>query len=413
MKKLLIIPAVLLLASCGSNGGATGLSTSAPASTGQSTSKTTPAGPTITDITLNVTVSGIDTYEEDHQYIWISCDFLGESSTEWGATKLTQDTTDSNKWSVVLKDFELEQSLSYDFYYGTETSPDWVYGRNVTDSEYTILITEEGKTSYDVTASFHIPVVTGQINLRWYVDAKVKESATAEEVALADYNHVWAYNSLDGNNVKLEKQIDGRWLFAKDNVDLLDGVANVQLTLTLGRKYTPNWDYKSGSYEGSSWVEDARGLWHEFKADEAEYSCKALFKGQPADVASKTVTINYVESSETTHWANSRWLEASYVKNFNGALNDFWPGNLDWNSEINGYSNTYEYEEDFFYFTIGLWYSDTTPKAFVGASLEKAFKVTLTDSVASLTITATITDTGSDPILIVGAASDCTGCTVE
>ena len=415
MKKLLIIPAVLLLASCGSNGGATGLSTSAPASTGQSTSKTTPAGPTITDITLNVTVSGIDTYEGGHSHIWINCDALGTSS-EWGSEVLVQDTTDANKWSIVFEDFELEQSITYNLYYGTETSPDWTNGKNVSESENLTLVTEEGITSYDLAAEFYVPSSTGKINLKFSVSPLIMETVDAAGKNISEGNYIWAWNNLDNTTVKLEKDTDDSWYFAKEDVDLLDGKVSIQLTCVIGSVYSADWNYKQGAWEAGAWVpygDGKPGLIFDFTGTETTHLESIYFQGEPEPVEGATVTINYFESAETTLWANSHWLEASYTKTNSGELNDFWPGNLTWNESTNGYSNTYLYTEGVFYFNIGLWVSDSSPKAFVGASLEKAFKVTLTEETASLTITATIADSGENPILLVGVASDCVGCTVE
>lgn len=412
MKKLLIIPAVLLLASCGSNGGATA-STSAPASTsGQSTSKTTPVGPTVTDITLNVTVSGIDTYEEGHSYIWINCDALG-TSTEWGSAVLTQDTTDANKWSIVFEDFELEQSITYNLYYGNESSPDWTNGKNISESENLTLVTEEGKTSYDLAAEFYVPSSTGTIDLKFSVSALIMETADDAGKNISEGNYIWAWNNLDNTTVKLEKDTDDSWYFAKEDVDLLDGKVTVQITCVIGSAYSANWDYQQGAWESGTWVKYTSGISFEFTETETTHLENIYFQGEPEPVEGVTLTINYIESAETTLWANSRWLEASYTKTNSGELNDFWPGNLTWNESINGYSNTYLYTESVFYFNIGLWVSDTSPKAFVGASLEKAFKVTLTEETASLTITATASDTAENPILLVGVASDCVGCTVE
>ena len=97
MKKLiLILPLLLTLIACNEQevtSSGTNTSTSIPSS------KTTSA-PIISDITLNLTVTGIDKYEDSHQVIWLNCDFLGEKPNEWGSAKLTQSEQNKDNWSI-------------------------------------------------------------------------------------------------------------------------------------------------------------------------------------------------------------------------------------------------------------------------------------------------------------------------
>ena len=190
------------------------------------------------------------------------------------------------------------------------------------------------------------------------------------------------------------------------------------MSCVLGSSTAPNWEkegdvekYKQGAWESGSWV-----VWdnihYDFTSTEVEHTDNIFFKQEPDVVTGPTLTIKYIETNETTFWGNSRWLEASYTKTDAGVLNDIWPGNLTWDEELNGYKNVYQYTGDV-NFNIGIWKSDDLAKAFVGASLTKAFHVTFTADVAEVVITATITDTGTDPILIVGEVTSTTGCTVE
>ena len=405
MKKLLIIPAILLLASCGSNGGATGLSTSAPASTsGQSTSKTTPPGPTIADITLNVTVSGIETYEDTHTHIWINCDALGTSST-WESAILTQDSTNVNKWSIVLKDFELEQSISYNFYYGTESSPDWTNGKNVSESEYFTLVTEEGKTSYDLTATFDVPEVTGKVDIKFSVSPLIMESATDTGKDISEGNHIWAWNNLDNNTVKLEKDADGSWYFAKSDVELLEGVAKVQLTCVLGSEYAANWDYKQGEWQSGSWVPFNNGISFEFTKDVTEHKENVYFNGEPEVVKGPTLTINFFEDAESEIWPGSKWLE--YADSDYTLAEGTWAVDFAWDNEINGYKAVFQFSASEVYLNVSAW-SDS--EIGVGNAAGKPFHVTFSGETASVSITAKFL---AGTYAVVGAVSDAVNCVVE
>lgn len=403
MKKLLIIPAVLLLASCGSNGGATGSSTSAPASTGQSTSKTTPAGPTITDITLNVTVSGIDTYEENHAFIWINCDALG-TSTEWGSAVLTQDTTDANKWSIVFEDFELEQSITYNLYYGTETSPDWTNGKNISESENLTLVTEEGKTSYDLAAEFHVPTITGYADIKFSVSALIMETADAAGKNISEGNYVWAYNNLDANTVKLEKDTDDSWFFAKEDVPLLDGVATVQLTCVIGSAYAANWDYQQGAWEAGVWTKYTNGISFEFSETETTHLENIYFQGEPEPVTGPTLTIYVREDSTSEFWPTGRWVEYGTTEYVLG--DGTWIADLAWNDEYELYEAVYGFSSDEIYLNISVW----TDKELCGGNDQgKPFHITFTAADANIGLSVKYSGTDTVEVVVTQAV----GCTIE
>lgn len=403
MKKLLIIPAVLLLASCGSNGGATA-STSAPASTsGQSTSKTTPVGPTITDITLNVTVSGIDTYEENHAFIWINCDALG-TSTEWGSAVLTQDTTDANKWSIVFEDFELEQSITYNLYYGTETSPDWTNGKNISESENLTLVTEEGKTSYDLAAEFHVPTITGYADIKFSVSALIMETADAAGKNISEGNYVWAYNNLDANTVKLEKDTDDSWFFAKEDVPLLDGVATVQLTCVIGSAYAANWDYQQGAWEAGVWTKYTNGISFEFSETETTHLENIYFQGEPEPITGPTLTIYMREDSTSEFWPTGRWVEYGTTEYVLGS--GAWIVDLAWNDEYELYQAVYAFSSDEIYLNVSVW---TDKELCVGNEEGKPFHITFTDAEANIGLSVKYSGTET----IEATITQEVGCTVE
>lgn len=404
MKKLLIIPAVLLLASCGSNGGATGLSTSAPESTsGQSTSKTTPVGPTVTDITLNVTVSGIDTYEEGHSHIWINCDALG-TSTEWGSEVLVQDTTDANKWSIIFEDFELEQSITYNLYYGTETSPDWTNGKNISESENLTLVTEEGKTSYDLAAEFYVPSSTGQIDLKFSVSALIMETADDTGKNISEGNYIWAWNNLDNTTVKLEKDTDDSWYFAKEDVDLLDGKVTVQITCVIGSAYAANWDYQQGAWESGTWVKYTSGISFEFTETETTHLENIYFQGEPEPVTGPTLTVYMREDSTSEFWPSSRWIEYGTTEYVLGE--GAWIVDLAWNNEYELYEAVYAFSSDEVYLNVSVW---TDKELCIGNEEGKPFHITFTAAEANIGLTVTYSGTDTTEAVVTQAV----GCTIE
>ena len=403
MKKLLIIPAVLLLASCCSNGGATGSSTSAPASTGQSTSKTTPAGPTITDITLNVIVSGIDTYEGGHSHIWINCDALGTSS-EWGSAVLTQDTTDANKWSIVFEDFELEQSITYNLYYGTETSPDWTNGKNISESENLTLVTEEGKTSYDLAAEFHVPSSTGKINLKFSVSPLIMETADAAGKNISEDNYIWAWNNLDNTTVKLEKDTDDSWYFAKEDVDLLDGKVSVQLTCVIGSAYAANWDYQQGAWEAGVWTKYTNGVSFEFTETETTHNESIYFQGEPEPVTGTTFTVYMREDSTSEFWPTGRWVEYGTTEYVLG--DGTWIADLAWNDEYELFEAVYGFSSDEIYLNISVW---TDKELCGGNDVGKPFHITFTAAEANIGLSVKYSGTDTVEVVVTQAV----GCTIE
>lgn len=404
MKKLwMIVPAMFLVASCGS---AEPTTTTTGTSTPTTTTPTTPVGPVVADVTISVTVSGIDTYEGGHQFIWINSDALG-SATEWGAAKLTQDTTNQNKWSIVIEDFELEQAITYNLYYGTETAPDWTNGKNVIEGDSQTIVTEEGTTSYDVAATFHVPTVTGQVNVRYYVNPKIITTSGGSETDISDGNYVWAYNNLDADNVKLEKQLDGTWLFARDNVDLLDGVATVQLTCVLGSNFGPDWDYQQGAWESGTWQKWDNGVSFEFTADTAEHTDNVYFNGEPAVVTGTVLTIHYFESNDCTIWPTSRWLNYSYTDSTLGSSTKAWAANPEWDDDLGGYSVQYQFNEDLVYLEMGVYIN--SHDAFVGSSTTVRLAVTFTAGTASFDLTATFT---ADATGYAGVVTNAVGCTV-
>lgn len=407
MKKtlLLLIPAFMLLSACGSRSNS---------SSSSSSSSSSQAERQIEDITISLTVSGIDTYEEGHEYIYMNADALG-SATDWGTAKMVQDEDNANLWTTVIEDFELEQSISYNFYYGNESSPDWTNGKNVIeDADYYTLVTEADVTNYALSAEFDVPEVTGTIDIEFKITPTIVETDGGEEKALESGVYVWAWNNLNNSTVVLTDNGDGTWSFTASDVSLLDGKATVQITPVLGTKSAADWSnaedgeakYKIGAWESGEWEPWGTGISYDFTSEDTTYAYgKAYFRAQPEIPAtSYELTVTYVEGSDTTSWPSARWLVYSSTSS---ALTDMsWAVDLSWSSG-NSYTATYSFGSETIYLGVGLWLSDAN--RYGGASTSTGFAITFTASEASIQLDFSYTAVAS---YYAGTASNAVGCTV-
>lgn len=306
MKKtlLLLIPAFMLLSACTAN------SSDEPQ---PDVPTPTPIERQIEDITISVTVSGIDSFEGSHAVIFMNADALGTSSS-WGTAKMTQDATNPNLWSTVIEDFELEQSISYNFYYGSDgeqPTPDWINGKNlIEDSEYYTLVTELNKTSYSLNAEFNVPEVSGYVDIEFIIEPMVMETYTSEPTALVlnEGIYVWAYDSVSGGESKLVDNDNGTWSFVAEDVPLLEGVATVQITPTLGTATNPNWNYQIGKWKSASEFEKwDTGISYQFTSENTVYTYSGdswYFPGQP-EIVSNTINFQLIV---TPVWQDSSAL---------------------------------------------------------------------------------------------------------
>ncbi len=403
MKKtlLLLIPAFMLLSACSSR------SSSSSSSESSSSNSSSVIERQIEDITISLTVSGIDAYEDDHAYIYMNADALGSSSS-WGTVQMTQDADNANLWTTVIEDFELEQSISYNFYYGDDTSPNWTNGKNVIeDAESYTLVTELDTTSYSLSAEFSIPEVTGYIDIEFIIDPRVMETADSEAVALNEGVYVWAWNNVDNTTSVLTENSNGTWSFTASDVALANGVATVQITPVLGTSSAADWSCQIGAWESDGWKSWGNGISYEFTSDSTTYTYSGYiyFNSQPTiSETSYTLTITYTEGSDTTQWPTGRWLVYS---SSSSALSDLaWAVDFTWSSG-NSYTASYTFSDSTIYIGVGVWLSEAN--RYGGKSTSEGFAVTFTAEEASLSLAFSYTEVAS---YYAGSASDAVGCTV-
>ena len=110
-----------------------------------------PIDPTHLDITVNVTVSGIESYAKNHSHIYMYQKF---SSTEWSFTPMSN--TNGHLWTASFKEVKVGKSYEYNFYYGDENLPDLVNGKNVITGSSRSITVNKSTTTYALTAAFNV-----------------------------------------------------------------------------------------------------------------------------------------------------------------------------------------------------------------------------------------------------------------
>ncbi len=215
------------------------------------------------DITLSVTVSGIETYEGKHQKIYVNGSMIpAESAGQWGTLALTQDSEDANVWSVVVPSVTLGNYYQYAYYYGGETvsDVDWANGKcnELAADENLTLETAEGTYLYESEASFNVPEGGVDVTFTFKVNPVVQATADGEQVNVNEANYLWCWNSLDNGTVLFDTNTDGtrqRELTAT----FYEGVATFQIKFILSSSNTApaasDWDnYCWGAYESGVFV---------------------------------------------------------------------------------------------------------------------------------------------------------------
>ena len=110
-----------------------------------------PIDPTHLDITLNVTVKGIETYAKNHSHIYIYQKF---ASKEWSFTPLKN--TSGNLWTVQFLQVQVGKTYEYNLYYGDENLPDVDNGKNVINGSSSSLAVTKDTTTYALEATFNV-----------------------------------------------------------------------------------------------------------------------------------------------------------------------------------------------------------------------------------------------------------------
>lgn len=280
MKKLflLLVPALMLV---GCNKTSESSSEAKPSSS-SSEEQTTRV---YADVRLTFTVSGITTYEDDHTKIYMNSDaFQDASSTNWTTYPLTQDEEDPNKWEIIVQHFELEQAMSFNLVYGNDDGPNWASGKNLIegaypdDTQYRTLVTEREEINYNLTAEFKVG--TDKLDVDVVINPTIKPTSDTEE-AMLETTYVWAWNSVNNNTVKFEKQGDGTWKYTF-KITLVDGSGSIQVTPVLGTSEAADWTYQHGGYEGTTW--STWGGWNipGYNSETTSQTINITFKAQPS-----------------------------------------------------------------------------------------------------------------------------------
>lgn len=281
MKKLflLAIPALMLVA-CNKT---TSSESSSQQTSGSSSSE--PSTRVFADVRLTFTVSGITTYEGDHTKIYMNSDaFQDASATSWTTYPLTQDEENPNKWEIIVEHFELEQAMSYNLVYGNDSGPSWANGKNLidgvypSDDQYRTLVTQADEINYNLTAEFKVG--TDKLDVAVVIVPTIKPTSTTEEAMLST-TYVWAWNSVDNNTVKFEKQLDGSWKYTF-SITLVDGKGSLQVTPVLGTSEAANWDYQHGGYDGTTWSTWGGWSLSDYSAETTSQTINITFNGQPS-----------------------------------------------------------------------------------------------------------------------------------
>ena len=398
MKKLLlVVPVMFALAACGGSGEPTSSGTTTGTSTSQPSTSTEPPAPTVTDVTVEITVSGIDVYDSYHSTVWMTSEALG-TMTNWGTYAMTQSTTNENVWSIVIPNYELGQSFEYGLCYGTESSPMWSVGANTEGNRF--IDTEEGKTTYAQTATFKVGSSMQSTDI--IINPTVRPTSSTTEALNAE-TYVYAWIDFAFDTVKFEKQSDDSWKYTLE-LPVIDGKTYAMLTPVLGLESGPMWDCQFGAYSGTTWE-----TWSGTTFDDFSAPLEISFQQQPDAANAYTLTITYTETPNGA-WSEGRWLRYSATETTLAALGDdsksSFACDFTW-TEGNTYTATYVFTSENVNLAIGLWVSSAN--RFVGSTTENGFAVSFSDHTASFTVSLELTEVVST---YAGVVTNATGCTV-
>ncbi len=284
MKKqlLVLLSTMLLLTSCGEDNNST-----TPSDSSDSGDVTpTPTEPAKIDVTIKVTASGIDEYSGSHSTLWISSNF---EVSAWNYHAMTQDSENENIWTYTFSQIEVDSRYNMNFWYGSDTGPDWANGLNKegTEAEPLVVTISESKTVYEFDATFEVPTVKHTFTL--YLTPHIQ---TTKDIDDKIYNstYVWLWSSIENGNVRLTKQTDGTWAYS---VSEYVG-KSFKITPVLGSESSQDWNNcKFGKYKDNGefevWGDDTI----ELVEGTTSYNYDAYFKQQPEEVTGDTYSITY------------------------------------------------------------------------------------------------------------------------
>lgn len=280
MKKqlLVLLSTMLLLTACGEDNNST--TPSDPSDSGSDVTPT-PTEPAKIDVTIKVTAGGIDEYSGSHSTLWINSNF--EVST-WNSHAMTQDSENENIWTYTFSQIEVDSRYNLNFWYGSDTDPDWSNGLNKegTEAEPLVVTISESKTVYEFDATFVVPTVKHSFTLTLTPHIQTNEG---KDDTMYDSTYVWMWCS-PNETVKLTKN-DGIWTYS---VSEYVGT-NFKFTPCLGTENAINWGFKYGNYDDGEWKEGGDGETIELIEGTKDYSYNIYFNSQPDEVTGDTYSV--------------------------------------------------------------------------------------------------------------------------
>ena len=238
----------------------------------------------VKDVTLNITVKGIEEYSGQHSKIWLSSPSIGVNEDEtWKNDVMKQDETNLNLWSYTFKDFELLDDIQYRLYYGSESAPKWRQGLAVMDSdqEYFRIPTKTSKTTYDSSATFVAP--DGTLLVKLILDPIVYND-NREVVSLDDSVKVWAWNDVNDEPTMFEKEtIDEKEVYAHEfTINTFNGVGDIEFTPVLGSSTQISYEkYQHGRFNAGEWKTLGSQISGKLSETTKVSYYQPLFNGQP------------------------------------------------------------------------------------------------------------------------------------
>lgn len=375
------------------------------------------------DITITMTATGITTYEDDHQKIYINTSLLADpDSGNWGSLALTQDTENPNEWSIVIEDVTLGSNYFYSFYYGgaTEEDIEWHDGHcdDLDDGANHTLETSEGIYDYDTGShSFEVKEITGSVDVTVQVTPLVLKTADSESEPLNEGVYVWAWNNIEGGNagVKFTLNTENNLWEYTFTIPLSEGAGSIQMTFVLGNASAANWTYQWGNYEPdwTTWNSSSYNV----TSETTTLAVSPKFNDQPAAVVPED---NYQVSFilTTTNESDFTW---GNVLTGTGPTTTFattWGESFAYDATKEIYVAKQEFAKDTtsvnFCYIFGKWTLEdgaVYDKAYVAA--ESSFIYTLTfDQLGDVTVHITVDKIDGNG-LFVGTVSEATNCTVS
>ena len=357
------------------------------------------------NITISVTVSGITTYEEDHTHIWLNSTVFG-ASDPWPSSVLTR-SGETHTWTVVVESV-LPGAYFYDFYYGTETAPNWTDGKNVreTTGDQSFFV-EADKASYTFDATFSVKEFDAYVDVDVVASPSVVAESEGSPVELSEGVNLFAWSTIE-NSIKFEKGTDNKWHHTL-RVPLSNNQGSFQITFVLGID-NEEWSYQWGAWEDGSWV-----TWNSSKFDvtntDTSVSVSPIFKSQP-EVVDPATAYNVTFTLKVTEGTTLTWLGLC-TGSASWAGNDLvWIDSFSFDSETSTWSFAKSYADgteafNFAYKGGGTGYDS----AWIGADTSwHAFHLEF-DQLGDVTVAITLSEDVTANGIAVGSVS-ATNCTV-